>query len=185
MDTGEFFEKTKYVASEVKHFLELMWAQPYAKEILLILLCLVVVWIIIRRIRRHFAPIKLFTNSAGVITVTPKALDELVQSVCYSMGALNRPNVKIYVRRGKLCMLVSLKLEMGQKLSQISAELQDELTNTCREHLGVEKLGTIDVRIKGFKGILAKPQTPFKPLEVLDETPKEAEIENNPFVNQN
>lgn len=180
----KIFEKIESLVSLTGRFFEAMWAQPHAKEILIAIACLIVLLIVIRCIRKKFAPIKLFNNSAGVITVTPKALDELVQSVCYSMGALNRPSVKIYVRRGKLCMLVSLKLEMGQKLSEVSAELQDELTKACREHLGVEKLGTIDVRIKGFKGILSKPHEPFKPLEALDETPADDGQENNPFFKQ-
>lgn len=177
-------EETESFFSLAKRFWDAVWAQPHSKEILAAIVCLIALLIVIRCLKKKFAPIKLFNNSAGLITVTPKALDELVQSVCYSMGALNRPSVKIYVRRGKLCMLVSLKLEMGQKLSEVSAELQDELTKACREHLGVEKLGAIDVRIKGFKGILSKPQTSFRPLDVLDEPPSgaDAQEENSPFI---
>lgn len=184
MNMDEFFEEARLFAQDAKKFIEVMIAQPYAKEILIAIACLIVLLIVVRKIRKHFAPIKLFNNTAGVITVTPKALDELVQSVCYSMGALNRPEVKIYVRRGKLCMLVSLKLEMGQKLSEVSAELQNELTNACREHLGVEKMGTIDVRIKGFKGILRKPQSTFNPLQDLEEKTDTTEQENTPFLKQ-
>lgn len=158
-----------------------VWDQPYSREILIAIGVLAVLLVIIVSVRRNFAPIKLFNNSAGWVTVTPKALDELVQSVCYSMGSLNRPSVSVHSKRGRLWMTVSLKLEMGQKLSEVSSSIQEELTNALRDHLGVEKLGRIDVRIKGFKGILRKPAPVFRPLEEIAGTDS-CEVVNDPFT---
>lgn len=153
----------------IVEFFKAAWAQPYAKEMLAAALVAFVLLILIRKIKNHFRPIKLFDNRAGVVEVSRKALDELVQSVCYSLGALNRPDVKIYTRRGRLCMSVSLKLESGQKLTDASAEIQTALTSAFREHLGVEKLGNIDVHIVGFKGLIYKPTTKFLPKPPIDE----------------
>lgn len=137
--------------------------QPHAVTLLGIAMAAFILLLLIRKIKRAFRPIKLFDNRAGVVFVSRKALDELVQSVCYSLGALNRPDVKISTRRGKLCMNVSLKLESGQKLTDATEQIQTALTSAFREHLGVEKLGTIDVRIIGFKGLIYKPTTKFLP----------------------
>ncbi|MBO7521210.1 MAG: hypothetical protein J6T16_03110 [Opitutales bacterium] len=176
-NTPNYVEKAVDMIKEV-------WQMPYAKELIVAGIVLLVAVFIIMKIRKHFAPIKLFNNSAGVVTVTPKALNELVQSVCYSMGTTNRPSVKIYQRRGRLCMQVAIKLEMGQKLADVSATLQDELTNACREHLGVEKLGRIDVKIKGFKGILKK--SPIEDIEEKKSEPEDKPEEiNDPFAPQN
>lgn len=123
----------------------------------------------LRKIKGAYRPIKLFDNRAGVVEVSRKALDELVQSVCYSLGALNRPDVKIYTRRGRLCMNVSLKLESGQSLTDATSEIQTALTSAFREHLGVEKLGRIDVRVTGFKGLIYKPAAKFLPPANLDD----------------
>ena len=131
-NTQSYLEKAVDIAKDV-------WQMPYVKELILAVAVLLAIAFIILKIRKRFAPIKLFNNSAGVVTVTPRALNELVQSVCYSMGTTNRPSVKIFQRRGRLCMQVAIRLEMGQKLSDVSATLQDELTNACREHLGVAK----------------------------------------------
>ena len=139
------------------------WAQPHAPEMLGGALAAFVLLVIIRKIKKFRQPIKLFDNRAGVVEVSHKGLDELVQSVCYSLGALNRPDVKIYTRHGKLCMNVSLKLESGQKLTDATSEVQTALTSAFREHLGVEKLGRIDVRVTGFKGLIYKPATKFLP----------------------
>lgn len=156
------------------------WNYEYSAHILIALACIFVLFLIYRAIRKRYAPIKLFNNTAGTVSVTPAALSQLVESVCYSMGALNRPDVKIYTKRSRLFMIVSLKLEAGQKLSETSTALQEELTNACREQLGVEKLGRIDVKIKGFKGILKKPSKPFNPLESVEET-KSEDNSNMPF----
>ena len=76
-------------------------------------------------------------------------------------------------------MQVAIKLEMGQKLADVSAILQDELTNACREHLGVEKLGRIDVKIKGFKGVLKK--SPREDSQKEEEPADKKEEINDPF----
>ncbi len=143
--------------------LKTAWQQPYAPEMFGIAIGILVLLILVRRFNACRKPIKLFDNRAGVVEVSRKALDELVQSVCYSLGALNRPEVEIYTRRGRLGMSVSLKLESGQKLTDATAEIQNALTSAFREHLGVEKLGRIDVKVTGFKGLIYKPSTKFLP----------------------
>ncbi len=139
------------------------WSQPNTPMLLGVAAGAVVLLVLMRKIRNHFKPIKLFNNRVGEVEVSRKALDELVQSVCYSLGALNRPDVKIYIKRGKLCMTVSLKLESGQKLTDATGEIQTALTSAFREHMGVEKLGKIDVRVLGFKGLVYKPANKFLP----------------------
>ncbi len=183
MSIEEFVQKIEHGVEFIARFLKTAWAAPYLKEICLAIILLLAFLIIYRFIRKRFAPIKLFNNTAGVVMVTPKALNELVQSVCYSMGALNRPSVKIRVRRGRLSLTITLKLEMGQKLSEVSAAIQEEMTNALREHLGVEKLGSINVKIGGFKGILRKPAMIIQPADddiKLEEDSSE-EI-NDPFA---
>ena len=166
-------------------FLKTAWEQPNAPEFLGIALAAFILLIILRKVKNYRKPIKLFDNRVGVVEVSRKALDELVQSVCYSLGALNRPDVDIYTRRGRLCMSVSLKLESGQKLTDATAEIQSALTSAFREHLGVEKLGRIDVRVLGFKGLIYKPATKFLPPapEIDDEDTDVLFSEKNPVIN--
>ena len=165
----------------VEEFAREVWHQPHADLKLLIIASLIVVWIFYRKIRNYKRPIRLFSNSLGYVEVTPGALDELVQSVCYEMGTLTKPTVKVYTRRGRLCLYVSIKLEAGQKLAEVSSNLQEELTRACREHLGVEKLGRIDVKVRGFKGLLRKPVQQY---EAAKEEPASSESpqENDPFA---
>ncbi len=182
----EFFRKTGDILNMLVDICKDAWAQPHTPTLLAVAVGAFVLLVILRKIRNHFKPIKLFNNRVGEVEVSRKALDELVQSVCYSLGALNRPDVKIYIKRGKLCMSVSLKLESGQKLTDATGEIQTALTSAFREHMGVEKLGKIDVRILGFKGLVYKPTNKFLPPvkddkdELLDETNPVIDIVDNP-----
>ena len=159
----QLLQKTSEFLTLSFRILKAAWQQPHAPEMFGIALGAFVLLILIRRFKAHRKPIKLFDNRAGVVEVSRKALDELVQSVCYSLGALNRPEVNIYTSRGKLCMSVSLRLESGQRLTDATAEIQNALTSAFREHLGVEKLGRIDVKVTGFKGLIYKPSPKFLP----------------------
>ena len=169
-----FFNEAHHILNMIIDICKEAWAQPNAPIMLAVAFAIVVVLVLWRKIKNHFKPIKLFNNRVGEVEVSRKALDELVQSVCYGLGALNRPDVKIYVKRGRLNMIVSLKLESGQKLTDATGEIQTALTSAFRDHMGVEKLGKIDVRVLGFKGLIYKPTNKFLPPvkdEPLDESP--------------
>lgn len=182
----EFFKKVTEILNIIFEIFKEAWKQPHAPEILTVCAGLIIVLILWRKIRNYYRPIKLFNNRVGEVEVSRKALDELVQSVCYSLGALNRPDVKIYTKRGRLCMTVSLKLESGQKLTDATGEIQTALTSAFREHMGIEKLGKIDVRVLGFKGLVYKPTNKFlppikdEPENIIDESNPVIDIVDNP-----
>ncbi len=183
MNLEEIVSKTaEYIDASVE-FCKLVWRQPHAPELLGGALAALVLLVAVRKIKKAFKPIKLFDNRAGIVEVSRKALDELVQSVCYSLGALNRPDVKIYTRRGRLCMNVSLKLESGQSLTDATSEIQTALSSAFREHLGVEKLGRIDVRVTGFKGLIYKPTTKFLPPADIDDNADPILSDDEPILN--
>jgi len=183
MNFNEIVSKTADIVNSTVEFIKIVWAQPNAPEMLGAALAALALLVIIRKAKAAYRPIKLFDNRAGVVEVSRKALDELVQSVCYSLGALNRPDVKIYTRRGRLCMNVALKLESGQSLTDATAQIQTALTSAFREHLGVEKLGRIDVRVTGFKGLIYKPASKFLPPANVDDDSADVLLSSsNPII---
>lgn len=180
-----YMQSTQWIEWLVQLF-KTAWAQPYSKEMLFAALVLFAILLLVRKMRKRFRSIRLFDNRAGVVEVSRGALDDLVQSVCYSMGAVNRPEVEIYTHFGRLCMKVSLKLESNQKLMEASAYIQSALSTAFREYLGVERLGRIDVKVVGFKGLIFKPEHKLLPqnaaldkedpiLNTVDSSPKKTE----------
>jgi|GEM_PF-957864 len=150
-------------AIEIVKFAKVLAAQPHAAEIFGAIAATLFVLYFVRKIYKRLRPVRLFNNSAGVVEVSRKALNELAESVCYGMGAMNKPDISIYFRRRRLCISVALVLEAGQSLTEIAYKLQNALTIAFREHLGVEKLGNVDVKILAFKGLVHKPL--YKTLE--------------------
>jgi len=167
-----FYSKLNLFIDYFKSFIEISLAQPYTKHFLIGLVSLILLLIIWRKITKHFRPIKLFNNSLGVVEVSRKALDELVQNVCYKLGALSKPKVKIFVKRGRLSVKVSLKIEGNQMLAEVSSQIQEDLVRKFRDHLGVEKLGSIDVSITGFRGLRERPLPKFEPMLTIHEEDK-------------
>ncbi len=142
---------------ETFKFFKILISQPHALEIFIgIVVILFLLWLA-RRLYLRFAPVRLFKSGIGKVEVTRSAMNSLAESVCYGIGAMNKPDVKIYSRRGRLCVDVSLVLEAGQSLAEISYKLQNSLTIAFREHLGVEKLGGVNVKILEFRGLIHKP----------------------------
>ncbi len=155
-------------------FVKILFSQEHSWEIFGVIVAALFLIFFARKIWKKFRPVRLFNNSAGVVEVSRKALNELAESVCYGMGAMNKPDVEIYTRRRRLCIRVALALEAGQSLAEISYKLQNALTIAFREHLGVEKLGNIDVKILAFKGLVHKPL--YRQIAASDVIPTESSV---------
>ncbi len=146
----------EYFLEAIK-FVKILATQQHALEIFGVILLTLLVLFFVRKIYLRFKPVRLFNNSAGVVEVSRGALNDLAESVCYGMGAMNKPKIQIYFRRRRLCLNVELALEAGQSLAELSYKLQSALSIAFREHLGVEKLGNINVKVISFKGLVHKP----------------------------
>ena len=118
-------------------------------------------------LQRRRKAISLFSSETGHIRVSPKALRELVTISCRNIGT-TRPHVYFYTKAAKLHLHVRLKMRSEQKLAETFSKLQEHLKQTLRENLGVEKLGSIDITVTGFK--ILHPEK-----NVLDVFPEESQ----------
>ncbi|MFI3291420.1 MAG: hypothetical protein R3Y46_06010 [Opitutales bacterium] len=160
MDTlNTIIQCLKSFCSQVYEILKFLNAyQNYLMALVIVLLIL----LIIIRLKRHFSPIKLFDNNNGIVTLKRKALHSLVESVCYNMGSLTKPKIAIYVKRRKLFLSVSLKIESEQRLVDFTSKLQEEIQNAFIQQLGIEKIGKIDININEFRGLQKKPLSHYQ-----------------------
>jgi len=167
-----FYNKLNLCIDYIDSFIELSLAQPYTMHFLIAIAALITLLIIVRKIRKHFSPIRLFSTTVGSVEVSRKALDELVQNVCYNLGILSKSKVKIFTKRGRLSLKISLKIEGNQMLADISSRIQEELVRKFRDHLGVEKLGSINVSITGFRAFRERALPKFEPMLTIHEENK-------------
>ncbi|MGF1484306.1 MAG: alkaline shock response membrane anchor protein AmaP [Opitutales bacterium] len=153
------------------------------------IVALVILVLFYRRYRKSRRPLELFTNSAGKVLVSRKALGEVVRSVAHSVSGDSRPKVKFRSKRGQLYVELNVHLRGGQKLSEMSARLQDRTVSTLRESLGLEKVH-VNVVAVGFSPDLPrngtttlvpenadKPQAQEKPAQPQKTDKAENELE--------
>lgn len=88
----------------------------------------------------------------------------------------------IYAARAPLherCIEARIRAEP----TDATAQIQTALTSAFREHLGVEKLGRIDVRVTGFKGLIYKPTSKFLPPANVDDDSADVLLSSsNPII---
>mgnify|MGYP004653715133 CR=1 FL=1 len=161
-DFKEISQTAAAALDKARDFLAEFFSNPDNLLFVAVLIALIAAAMLLAKIWGHFKPVRLFTNNSGIVEVSRPALEKLVQSVCYNLGALNKPSVKISLKRRRLNVFVSLKIESQQRLSELSSRLQEELTKEFVEQLGVEKLGKINVKITGFRGLAKKPLTAYE-----------------------
>ena len=102
--------------------------------------------------------IKVFKNDCGEVTVTKKAFQILVNNTAINICGVVWNKAKVKQTRKGLAILVELKIEDTENLSDISERLQNELKELVTNKLGIEKIKTIDVHLSAIKSKDVKPR---------------------------
>ena len=103
--------------------------------------------------------IKVFKNSSGEVTVTRKALQELVYNTAINLSGVDWVKAKVNQTRNGLSILVELKIEDTENLTDISEKLQNKLTELVTIKLGIEKIKTIDVHVSAIESKNIQPRS--------------------------
>ena len=113
------------------------------------LLLLLAMWL---RARHQSSTFVAFDNPDGQVRVSRSAISELAQGATDDMGEVAKCVTRIQTRRGRLNVQLRIKMVAGSNLSEVSLALQNRVKNSLRNGLGIEKLGSIEVRLTGFIG---------------------------------
>ncbi len=113
------------------------------------MLLLVAMWL---RARHQPRAVVAFDNPDGQVMVARSAISELAQTATDDMGEVAKCVTRIQTRGGRLNVQLRIKMVAGSNLSEVSLGLQYRVKNSLRNNLGIEKLGSIEVRLTGFIG---------------------------------
>ena len=102
--------------------------------------------------RRQPKEILAFQNQAGQVTVARQAITELVKRVCLGNEGISKCGIRIRMRRNALNIVVRIQLLAGSQLNEVTSALQDGISRTLQENLGLENLGDINIVVTGFTG---------------------------------
>jgi uncharacterized alkaline shock family protein YloU len=92
-----------------------------------------------------------YATENGEVTVSRRAIIELVQTSCQQLNFVSKPQVKIKVKGKYTHFEVRIKLTSGASLRKIEETLQSHLRRALSEDLGIENLGKINITATGFK----------------------------------
>ena len=102
--------------------------------------------------RRQPKEILAFQNQAGQVTVARQAITDLIKRVCLGNDSVGKCAIRIRMRRNALNIVVRIQLLAGSHLNNVTSALQDGITHTLQDNLGIENLGDINIVVTGFMG---------------------------------
>ena len=102
--------------------------------------------------RRQPREILAFHNQAGQVTVARHAITELVKRVCLGNESVGKCGIRIRMRRNALNIVVRIQLLAGSHLNDVTSALQDGISRTLQDNLGLENLGDVNIVVTGFVG---------------------------------
>jgi hypothetical protein len=100
--------------------------------------------------RRQPDVIAAFDNQNGKVTVSRKALQELIQGCCERVSDVGRARATVTTRGGVINTHVRLRLNANGKLDSISGYLQEQISGAFKQNLGIESIGNIDIVVIGI-----------------------------------
>ena len=140
------------------------WTVPIAVLILL--------FILVRSFRPRGKTIHLFQSSNGRITVSRSALANFIKKITYETVSATLPKVSIRLRRNHLHFNIRLKVYTNQKVSQVSRILQEKISDSLKNNLGIEQIGDINITVTGFiNPVNSKTSTVTQPVKESSLTP--------------
>jgi uncharacterized alkaline shock family protein YloU len=112
-----------------------------------VLLGVALLWL---ALRRQPSGIRAFANEAGSVTISRRAVQELIQQCCEELGAVGRAKAFVRISGELLHTRVELRLQRDAELKSISGYLQEQIGQALRQTLSLEQIGDIDVTVVGF-----------------------------------
>ncbi len=111
---------------------------------------LFLVFLFILFLRRQPDTISAFDSDNGHVTVSRRALQELIQGCCERVSDVGRAKATVSTRGGVINTHVRLRLNSNGKLSSISGYLQEQIGEVVKQNLGIEAIGNIDIVVVGL-----------------------------------
>ena len=122
---------------------------PHNVYLLAALLLLLVIFVLLRR--RQPKNIVAYKTENGSVTISRSAVIELVRTSCEQLDQVNRPNLRVFTKKGLTHFTVRIQLTSGGHLKDVEQTLQNHLRKSLSQNLGIENLGDINIIVTSFK----------------------------------
>ena len=157
---------------EVKSFICQFFALENAFLWGILFFLLVVLFLLLRRQPQSIVAYK---TENGDVTISRSALAELMRTSCQQINYISKPKLKVFTKGGLTHFTVQIQLTSGARLKDIEETLQNHFRESLANNLGIEKLGTVNITVTGFKSSKIQPAYSGSIASVASPTPKEDE----------
>ncbi|MFW5882906.1 MAG: alkaline shock response membrane anchor protein AmaP [Verrucomicrobiota bacterium] len=130
---------------QVHDFMISVGGEEYYKGLIVIAIVLALLLVWARRPRREIVA---FSDKSGEVTVSRRALSELVQETCQALDGVGTPKTKLKARRRRLDLRIHLRLESEGRVEEIRQRLREALDETLRTNLNFTRLGAINITVE-------------------------------------
>jgi len=117
---------------------------------------IVLLWLMVRRPRDR---VTAFEDGNGKVTVSRRALEDIIARSCEQFDEIVRAKVSVRTRSDKIRTEILLRLKQSARVRDFSKQLRARITEILMENLGMEDVGTMEFIVGGMVADKDSPRT--------------------------
>lgn len=117
--------------------------------VVILLSAVILVLLLVLVLSRPVKTVHAFTGPAGRVTVSRKAVHDLIEARCRAFRGVGGAKALVTNRGSEVDVRIELKIRESARLEDLSAQIQGEVGGMLRENLALENIGAIDIVVTG------------------------------------
>ena len=110
---------------------------------------IILVLLLVLVLSRPVPTVHAFTGPAGTVTISRKAVHDLIENRCAAFRGVASARATVKGRGSEIDVRIELKIRESARLEDLSSQIQGEVGGMLREHLALENIGAIDIVVSG------------------------------------
>lgn len=98
-----------------------------------------------------------FESDGGSVGISTKAIRDFIEQICREFSGVKSVETQLVQEKGALDIHISAKVAAGNRIPELSRELQQRVRESVRESLGVEEIRNITIKVREIVGSSATP----------------------------
>ncbi len=117
---------------------------------------LVLLWTMLHRPSNR---VMAFEDGNGTVTVSRRALEDIIARSCEQFDEIVRAKVSIHTRKDRIRTEIKLRLKQSARVRDFSKQLRARITDVLTDNLGMEDVGTMEFIVGGIVPDKNSPKT--------------------------
>jgi hypothetical protein len=110
-------------------------------------------------LRRPSNRVTAFEDGNGSVSVSRRALEEIIARSCEQFDEIVRAKVSIHTRKNRIRTEIQIQLKQSARVRDFSKQLRARITDVLTNNLGMEDVGTMELIVGGIVPDENSPKT--------------------------